>query len=95
MGVKWEKILEEMQQIANAHGGALRPEDVVEFAQNPETALYDCFTWDDKEAARQWRLWEKASEDAQKFLHKYEGLEELAEVCAEMRKVVLGQVLDD
>jgi hypothetical protein len=95
MGIKWEKILEEVKQIANAHGGELRAEDVVEFARNPESALHNCFTWDDKEAASQWRLWEEAREDAQKFLYKYEGLEELAEVCAEIRKVVMGEVLDD
>ena len=84
-----------MKQIADAHGGKLRPKDVVEFARNPATALHECFEWDDKKAAVQGRLWEQAREDAQKFLNKYEGLEELAEVCALMQIIVLGQVIDD
>lgn len=36
--------------------GTLKPEAVVEFAQNPETALHECFEWDDGIAAHQWRL---------------------------------------
>lgn len=37
-------------------GGLLVPEDVVEFARNPETALHKHFCWDETEAARQYRL---------------------------------------
>jgi hypothetical protein len=53
---KKPKYLEELQQIMVEHQGHLRPEDVVAFAANPETALHGAFTWDDSEAAHQWRL---------------------------------------
>ena len=36
--------------------GLLKPEDVVEFAKNPKTALHEVFVWDDTEAAHFWRL---------------------------------------
>lgn len=36
--------------------GLLKPEDVVEFAKNPKTALHEVFVWDDTEAAHLWRL---------------------------------------
>lgn len=38
--------------------GLLRPESVVEYASNPNTALHSCFTWDDTEAAREHRIWQ-------------------------------------
>lgn len=37
-------------------GGVLKPEDVVAFARDKQTALHSCFTWDDTEAAHQYRL---------------------------------------
>lgn len=49
---------EELALIANQHGGVLRPEDVVAFAKNPKCALHGAFTWDDGEAAHQYRLWQ-------------------------------------
>jgi|SRR4051812_17304928 hypothetical protein len=36
--------------------GRLRPEAVLEDAENPESPLHGCFTWDDGEAAYRWRL---------------------------------------
>lgn len=36
--------------------GVIRPMDVVQRAQNPESALHDCFTWDDEDAGHQYRL---------------------------------------
>ena len=48
--------IEELERIRLAHGGILRPADVVEFAKNPNTALHSRFEWDDTEAARQYRL---------------------------------------
>lgn len=38
--------------------GVIRPVDVVEHARNPQSALHECFTWDDTEAAAQFRLLE-------------------------------------
>jgi hypothetical protein len=52
------KVLEELEYIYAQHGGILKAEDVVEFAKNPETSLHDKFTWDNTEAAHQWRLQE-------------------------------------
>lgn len=37
-------------------GGVIRPADVVRAARNSHSALHDCFTWDDGEAAEQYRL---------------------------------------
>ena len=53
---KKEDYLGELREIAAQNDGMLRPEDVVDFAKNPTTALHGCFTWDDTEAARAWRL---------------------------------------
>jgi hypothetical protein len=53
---KREQYLAELQQIAAANNGLLRPEDVVDFAKDPRTALHGCFTWDDAAAAHQHRL---------------------------------------
>lgn len=51
-----KSIQEELLALYEAHNGLLRPEDVVEFAKNPETALHSRFEWDDSAAAHQWRL---------------------------------------
>ena len=53
--MKDEKVLAELVAIEKKNG-ILRPEDVVRFAENPKTALHDKFTWDNTEAAHQWRL---------------------------------------
>lgn len=38
--------------------GVIKPADVVDFARDENTALHACFTWDDSEAAQQYRLLE-------------------------------------
>ena len=48
-----EKILKGIQK---RNGGVLRPENVVETARPPGSALHSFFTWDDSEAAEKWRL---------------------------------------
>ena len=52
------KVFEELEQLHEELGsGLLKPEAVVDFARkNPKSALHECFTWDDTEAAKQWRL---------------------------------------
>jgi hypothetical protein len=50
--------IQELENIRKKHNNILKPEDVVEFAANPKTALHKKFTWDDREAARQYRLWQ-------------------------------------
>jgi hypothetical protein len=48
----------ELQRIRDAHGGILRAADVVAEAADPASPLHSRFTWDDGEAAYQWRLQE-------------------------------------
>ena len=47
---------EELEIISEKNGGILRPQDVVEFAKNPETELHKSFEWDDSEAAKKYRI---------------------------------------
>lgn len=49
-------VVQELKRIAKQHGGVLQPEDVVEFARNPDTALHGHFDWEDTSAAAKWRL---------------------------------------
>lgn len=49
-------IEQELLALYEANNGLLRPEDVVEFAKDPKTALHKRFEWDDGAAAHQWRL---------------------------------------
>lgn len=48
----------ELDVLRKRNGGLLPPAKVVEFARDPSTALHARFTWDDGEAAEQWRLHE-------------------------------------
>jgi hypothetical protein len=52
---KKDAIKTELELISKK-SGTLNPHDVVVFAKNPKTILHSCFTWDDTEAAQQWRL---------------------------------------
>lgn len=51
-----ELIKEELELIRKTNNGFLRPQEIVEFAKNSETALHSQFTWDDTEAAQKYRL---------------------------------------
>ena len=51
-------VRQELELIRKQAGGVLRPMDVVDFAADPQTALHEKFTWDDDEAAQQYRLWQ-------------------------------------
>lgn len=51
---------EELASLVQRHHGYLTPAHVVEFARDPKTHLHDRFTWDDTEAAQNWRLHEAA-----------------------------------
>jgi len=55
---KIDLIKQELEALAEANNGILRPENVVEFAKNPKTALHSRFEWNDTEAAKQYRLWQ-------------------------------------
>jgi hypothetical protein len=51
----------EIEQLFRSNRGTVTPAQVVAFAENPATALHSLFTWDDSEAARQWREAQAAS----------------------------------
>ena len=46
-----EKVWREIQQI----GDQYTPQDVLEYARDPQTELHKCFEWDDTIAAEKWR----------------------------------------
>lgn len=52
-----ERIDAELESLRKQHG-VIRPGDVVEYAADPGTALHSQFTWDDKVAGHQYRLWQ-------------------------------------
>lgn len=51
-----EARLKELRELERANGGVLAPEDVVDKARNPKSALHSAFCWDDTEAARLYRI---------------------------------------
>ena len=51
-----DAVAQELDQIRSNAGGLLKAEDVVAFAADPGTALHARFTWDDSQAAHQYRL---------------------------------------
>lgn len=46
----------ELDRIREENGGTIKPQHVVEFARDPNTALHAQFTWDDSRAAQLHRL---------------------------------------
>jgi len=53
-----EAIRAELEHVRRLGGGVLKPEAVVEYARDPETALHSRFEWDDTEAAQQFRIYQ-------------------------------------
>lgn len=39
-------------------GSDVKPQQIVDYAKNPDTELHKCFTWDNNLAAEKWRLQE-------------------------------------
>lgn len=54
--MKNDIIIQELNRIASKSGGILKPEIVVEEARSEDSPLHSRFTWDDSEAAHQYRL---------------------------------------
>lgn len=50
------EVINELHRIAEENSGILRAEDVVKSASRKNSPLHSSFTWDDSEAAHQWRL---------------------------------------
>lgn len=46
-----EKCYRELETL----GDSYTPQQIVDFAKNPETELHKCFEWDDTKAAENWR----------------------------------------
>ena len=55
---KMEIVRKELEKIRKLHGNILRPEDVVEAAQDEKSPLHRFFTWDEEKAAEEYRLWQ-------------------------------------
>jgi len=58
MAEKSKTVASELEAIRKKAGGVLRPGDVVEFAEDPASALHSRFEWNDGVAAHQHRLWQ-------------------------------------
>jgi hypothetical protein len=56
--MKRDEIQRELEQIRKENDGLLKAEMVVEYASDPNSAMHSWFTWEDTEAAEQWRLHE-------------------------------------
>ena len=48
-------VLREVVQSLERKHGLVRPSDLLEVAQNPESPIHDLFEWDDTEAAKKFR----------------------------------------
>lgn len=55
---KTNKVVAELKRIAKENGGLLQPETVVEEARPATSPLHSRFTWDNTEAAHQYRIWQ-------------------------------------
>lgn len=51
-------VYEELEEIRKRDGGILITENIVRFAENPNTALHARFNWDDTKAAHSYRLYQ-------------------------------------
>jgi len=51
-------IVEELEQIRDAHDGILYPQNVVDFARDESTELHSKFEWDDTVAGENYRIWQ-------------------------------------
>jgi len=55
---KMQMIRKELERIRKTHGNILRPEDVVEAAENEKSPLHAFFAWEEAKAAHEYRLWQ-------------------------------------
>ena len=53
-----DAVIAELERIAAENGGILKAEAVVDAARADDSVLHSRFTWDDSEAAAQYRLWQ-------------------------------------
>lgn len=61
-----QKVMEELKTL----GYGIKPDEMVEYARtHPDSELHKCYTWDDTEAARKWRLQESRMIQANLQVH--------------------------
>ena len=53
-----DTIVQELESIRKSNNGILPPRAVIEAAADEKSPLHSRFTWDDTEAAEQYRLWQ-------------------------------------
>ena len=53
-----KNIALELEKIRKDHDGILYPESVVAVAEDRNSPLHKCFTWDDKKAGHLYRIWQ-------------------------------------
>jgi len=53
-----DTIVQELESIRKSNNGILSPRAVIEAAADEKSPLHSRFTWDDTEAAEQYRLWQ-------------------------------------
>lgn len=51
-------IRDTLERITQANSGRLTPEAVVQEAKSKDSPLHDCFEWDQRKAAHQYRIWQ-------------------------------------
>ena len=51
-------VSEELREIYNNSHGILKPQNVLDYAKNKNTALHRKFEWDDRVAGEKYRLWQ-------------------------------------
>lgn len=56
--MKTSLLRQELRRLAEAHGGELTPDQVVNEAADPASPLHNWFEWDDSVAAAYYRLWQ-------------------------------------
>jgi len=56
--MKNPEVIAVLKRIAKRAGGILQPEQVVEAARPEDSPLHSSFTWDDTEAAQNYRIWQ-------------------------------------
>ncbi len=57
-GLNAAAVAAELERLRNANLGQLTPEVVLDRASDPESPLHGAFTWDDTDAAREYRLYQ-------------------------------------
>lgn len=56
--IKSSTVIMELRRIADYNNGVLKPEDVIESARSAKSPIHKAFTWDDTDAAHEYRLWQ-------------------------------------